>query len=338
LNEPLQDTAILSIDVRGRLDSDNGTLAESPADAMLWILQQTGGPWTRRHLNRFRNECSGDGLVIGGLFQDRRSTLRTAIDSIATSIGGIWSLAMPGIVKLYPTAIVSSAAWQPPANGLLNLECANSDLRTSIRINYDYDFSKTEYRGSVTLLATDAVKRWGRVETTIDAPWLNTAPAAALVGRRALERLARPLWRLTWLAAGQVLLGSHYTVSHVSAPVALAATVVRADYDPHRHETTVTAEAPAGAVPRITVERISSRFPVFVPERITYVLQGAVLTLTIPDAAGAPLAGALVTLDSTATQKTDAAGRVQFQDVRVGTHTIHVEADGYEPSDYEITV
>lgn len=336
LNEPLQDSAILSVDARGRLDAENGTLAESPADAIYWILQQTGGAWTRRQLNQFRSECAGDGLVIGGIFQDARSTLRTAIDSITKSIGGIWSLAMPGIVKLYPATIVSSIAWPTPSNGVLSIECANSDLRTAIRVNYDYDYSRNEYRGSVTLSATDSAKRWGRVEATLDAPWLNTTPAAALVGRRALERLARPLWRLTWLAAGRVLLGAHYTVSHVSAPSGLVATVIRTDYDPHRDETTITAEAPAGSVPRVSVERVTSRFPIFIPDRINYELTGSILTLIIPDPAGAPLVGALVTLDKTSTQTTDRNGRVQFLAVSAGTHTVHVEADGYTPNDYTI--
>lgn len=336
LNEPLQDAAILSVDARGRLDESFGTLADSPADVIYWILNQTGGNWTRNDFNNLRNDCKEDGLNIGGIFSDGRSTLRTSIDSVTQSIGAIWSIALPNVVQLYPISSVTSIAWPTPINGLLQLECSHSNLRTAIRVNYDFDYSKSEYRGSVTLSATDAVKRWGNIDTTLDAPWLNSAPAAALVGRRALERLARPLWRLTWLAAGQIKLGTHYAISHVSAPSGLTATVVRTDYDPHRNETVVTAEACAGSLPRISVDRVTSRFPIFIPDRINYELIGTVLTLIIPDPAGAPIVGAVVTLDGKFTQSTNANGRVQFYDVAAGTHTLHVEADGYEPKDYEI--
>lgn len=342
LGEALPNGAELSVDVRGLPDPETGGLLENPADVARWILRTYADRIiTRAEMDSFRSDSANAGAFVSGLLRDDAQTIRACLDGLFRSVGAVWSGGMPGIAAMYPAARPAdqplAGTFRDDDDGFTATASATS-IATAIEVRFDYDFSADDFRGTVRAEATDAIDRFGRIDLAWDAGWLIYPSAAIELATRLLEYRARATWRFTWTTDREIVGGEWVSVLQRLAPVQGDAFVTGTERDFTRGEAKITAETPAGAIPRIAITQVSSRMTPPIPETIATDFRGGVLTITVPSVTGAPIAGAKVTLDSGKTQTTDAHGRCQFDEVLVGPHQIHIEANGYQPMEYQITL
>jgi hypothetical protein len=98
-----------------------------------------------------------------------------------------------------------------------------------------------------------------------------------------------------------------------------------AEIDPETQEGTVTAVASYGSAPVITIDRQSSQFDPVGDQLIVRFGQGFA-TITARDEGGAPIPGALITLDAE-TRRADRNGQAVFR-TTPGLHSLRIEAAG----------
>jgi hypothetical protein len=342
LGQALPDGARLAADVRGLPDPETGGLLENPADVARWILATYAGRAVARSaMDLFRTECWNAGLRVGGAIMDADQTIRACIDGLMRSVGAVWSGGMPGVAALYPTdrpADVPVTATFGDSDDGFSASSSAGSLATILEVRFDFNHADKTFHGAVRAEAPAAIERFGRIEAVWDAGWLRDSAAAVALASRLLAYKSRATWRYTWRTPLAIVGGSWVVVDQRRAPVRGEAFVTGTERDMVKGDTAITAECPAGPVPRVTISQISSRLEPVLPESITTDYRGGTLTITVPSVAGAPVAGAKVTLDSVQTQVSDALGRVQFFGVATGAHEILIEADGYQSMLYQVTV
>ena len=315
-------TKKLAAEVRG--------LPGNPAD----ILAALG---VRDDLQEFRLSMNQAGLTPGGALT-QAMTRRAGIQFVIDQVGGCWSAGMWGYAALFPPT-ASDPTWAtfgPLDRGELRAECALTDLVTRLVIPFDGDASTGKNQQTVTLLSASAADS-GERSFTLTLPWVKTARDAAAIGQRWLQWRARPLWTLTFSAgpeARAIPPGGWIVLTGADSPVQGRAVVL--DIDPGIGSGTVqiTAQAPAGAAPVITIVGTGQVLPALAT---TYqVQQGAdTLTLTLTDADGALLPFAQVWLDGVGPQTADGSAQITLT-ATPGRHTLRVEADGQLPFTTEI--
>lgn len=342
LGQALPDGAVIAVDVRGLPDPETGGLLDNPADVARWVLSTYAGRTvSRASMDRFRTAAVNAGLSVGGVLSDAGQTIRSCLDGLFRSVGAVWSGGMPGIAALYPAsrpAEVPLSAVFPSADDGFTATASAGRIATAVEFRYHYDHAAGTYLGTVRAEAPDAIVRYGRVDLVWEAPWLTDSSAAIALATRVLQYRARPQWVYQWRTPLTVVGGDWVSANQWLAPVSGEVFVTGAERNLAAGETTLTAEVAAGAAPRVTVTQISGRLKPVIPDAIVAELRGGTLTITVPSVTGAPIAGAKVTLDGQQAQVTDALGRCQFYGVQAGRHQIRIEADGYQPMDYGLTV
>ncbi|WP_295583308.1 hypothetical protein [uncultured Lamprocystis sp.] len=321
----------LAVDVLGRRDARTGALLESPADLAADVLTQCGhtvsaGTWA--DLAR-----ATPGVRLGGVF-DTPVTLREAITTLIGGAGARWSAAP--LRAWWPTGGTTVATITPALADRVTASADTGSLATRVRVPWGWDWAASAPRGTVILEAPEAVRRYGRIETEIAAPWLRSARDALALATAALQDAARPQWQVeVTLGPGpRWSPGDRLLLAHPWLPAGLA-TITATRWT--EGERTLTALLPAGPLPRLITIGTHARAEADVadPLRISY--RDGAATFTITDAAGRALAGAAVTLDGQQTAFTDRLGQVQFRTTR-GLHTLRVVATGYATMDLEVQV
>lgn len=305
-------------------------LSGNPAD----ILAALG---VRDDLQEFRLSMNQAGLTLGGALT-QAMTRRAAIQFVINQIGGCWSAGMPGYAALFPPAVTDPtwAAFGPLDRGEVSFECALAEVVTRLVIPFDEDASSGKNQQTVTLLAASAAD-YGERSFTLPLPWVKTARDAAAVGQRWLEWRARPLWTLTFSAgpeARTIPPGGWIGLTGADSPVQGRSVVMDIDPGIGSGVVNITAQAPAGAAPVITVAGTGQVLPALVT---AYQLQqGAdTLTLTLTDADGGVLPFAQVWLDGVGPQTADGSATITLS-ATPGRHTLRVEASGQSPFTTEI--
>jgi len=136
-------------------------------------------------------------------------------------------------------------------------------LVTRLRLVFDWDFASSKALQTVVLEAPSSVKRFGAIEAELRLPWIKTARAAADTGMRYLQWRARPLWRLRWRCGpGNRALQPGYWVQLLATPSPVNSEGVVMDVDPGygAGAVTITAEAPAGDAPEISIVQSGAVF------------------------------------------------------------------------------
>ena len=296
---------------RGKL-LDNGTLMENPADVIWYIRSVIAGQrYDASDIDQFRFECANNDVTVSGSINDRDLTIQGQIKQIVSSIAGFWSAQMPGVAKLVPAFDYITSTVTPVNTSGIQANCDHSDLINCVTIEYDYiDGAATQ---SMTLEATESVMEYGRRAETLPAPWVATTRVAEQVGRRYLQRSARPQWVIDISTVpGMFSLGDGVNIDHVHAPVAGGFMVSGVQIDLDSSTSNVTVAAPAGAEPLVKLTHTASQSdPVIYPSALVNT-QGDQRVLTLTDANRQPLAGASVLLDGQYPRTSDAAGRVVF--------------------------
>lgn len=340
---PLSDGERLSVTLRGRMHPDTGRLLQTPAEILHDLLANLArAPVQWSDLDDWRTETQD--LVLGGLLDDNRISIRAAIDQLLQSAGAAWAAAMPGIATTWPPRSdpAAPATRIDPRNARDPVATTQaSDITTVLRILYDYDHGGQRYRRAIQLQAPDAVKEYGSLELDWPAPWLRTPRHAEALGQRILSWLSRPRWRVTWRQSAAVpdilTTGAWVDMQHPLSPIQGRHRLINAELDLSSAEVACTIEAPVGDSRAIETTRLSTAFEPVIQAGITVEIGADEIIFWARDEIGQPLSGAKVTLDGGVTRIADRAGRVSFPTVR-GRHILLIEADGYQATEVEIVV
>ena len=340
LAAPLAEGERLAVTLRGRMHPATGRLLQTPAEILFDLLANlAGAPVQWPDLDDYRTETAD--LVLGGLLDDNKITIRAAVDQLMQSAGGAWSAAMPGVALTWPP-LADDAAPAMRVDSLagddMRARTVATGLYTVLRVLYDYDHAGQRYRRAIQLRAPDAAKDFGELELEWNAPWLRTPRQAEALGQRMLAWLARPRWRVTWRQSwADVATGAWVDIDHPLAPIAGRHRLLAARLDLSAASLECTAEAPVGPVPAIETVKLSAAFAPVIQPGITIEVADSQIIFTARDEQGKPMPGARITLNGGVSRIADAAGRVSFP-VQYGRHVLLVEADGYPPFESIVTI
>ncbi|GAB1384888.1 hypothetical protein MASR1M59_00360 [Melaminivora sp.] len=337
---PLAEGERLAVDVRGRMCPQSGALLQSPAQIVFDVLTQLARvPLRWSQFDDFRAQFA-DG-VFGGVLADNSVSIRAALDGLVQSCGGAWSAAMPDVALLWPPLpdeTASAVSVDLLSAAQVQADCAAQGLCTVLRLLYDFDHAAQRFRRAIQLRAPEAVREWGVLELEWPAPWLRTPRQAEEVGRRVLAYLARPRWRVRWQQAfADVATGAWVEISHPLSPITGRHRLLSAQLDASAAALQCSAEAAVGPVPAIETVALSSAFDPLIQPGVTLEVAHGEVIFTVRNEQGEPLGGAKVTLDGGAQRIADSAGRVSFP-VQRGRHVLHIQAQGYPPSEVEVLV
>lgn len=334
MTQPPKSGATLAAEVTGRRHPGTGAALEHPADIAADVLAQCGWAVPLDAFQGLRDDYPG--LALGIVF-DAEVRLREALAAIIEPLGAIWT-ARPLSAR--------RAGARTPVGRLDVLSAddirARSDhgtLATIARVTFAHDWATGQPRQALTLSAPDALKLYGRIETTLDLPAVRTARDALAIGSAILAERARPAWVVTAQAATAALdaeVADTVALAHPWVPAG-SAVVTALEHDIERGTRTYTLAMPAGAAPRVVLEHRGAAIDPAAPDPGTVLYRDGTATFTITDDAGNPLAGAAVTLDGAETRNTDRGGRVQFKTER-GPHTLTVFLAGYAPFEMDVIV
>lgn len=249
LSEAPDSSATLSVKVRG--------LSGNPADIVNDL-------YPRSDLQDFRIVCANQALILGGAL-DQRMTIRAAMEFILNQVGAAFSAGLTGFAVPFPPAAGGPlhAELGPLDLASWSAECTLSDLTTRVTVPFDWDYAYGKARQSVVLEAKTASAVHGVRETELALPLVKTARQAVATATAWLQWRARPLWTFQFEAGVQfrdLQPGGWISVQHPRWP--LSGEVVVMDVDPGygRGAVSITAQAPAGLSPAITVVRQSTGF------------------------------------------------------------------------------
>lgn len=320
------DTGVdITADVRG--------LSGNPADIIADI-------YPRSDLQDFRIWCENQGLILGGAL-DTKMTIRAAISFVLNQVGAAFSAGLPGFALSFPPIAGGPlhAEFGPLNLASWSAECSLSDLVTRVTVPFDWDYAAGQARQSVVLEALTASARHGVRESELALPWVKTARQAVVTATAWLQWRARPLWKFQFETGVQyrsLRPGGWISMTHPRLPV--SGDVVVMDVDPGygRGAVSITAQAPAGWPPAVTLVGQSGAFD---PISTEYTINagGDVATVAITDENSNPLPGAQVWVDGKGPITADAEAKVRFQ-ATPGTHVLRIEADGRTAVTTEITL
>lgn len=318
-----------AVTVIGRRHPVSGIVLEHPADIAADLLRQCGWSTAADAFQGLRDAWPGLAL---GLVIDNPIRLREALGGVMEPLGAWWRTDPPRAGRRLPGAPVVEI--DAALADHIGARAESAQLATVAHVRYAHDWATGAARGAMTLVAPEAVRQFGELETTIDLPAVRTARDALAVGSVRLARLARPLWQIDATVPARVVVSAGDTVqlAHPRVPAG-AALVLATSFGDSR---SITAELSVGEVPRIELARRAQALDADTADnRVRY--RDGVATFRVTDDYGAPLAGATVTLDGQQTRETDRGGQVQFKTAQ-GPHTLTVFAHGFAPFVLEVVV
>jgi hypothetical protein len=220
-------------------------------------------------------------------------------------------------------------------------ETGLNDISTVITVRFGYDWAAGDYTGSVTYHAPEEIKRYGRIERVIEAPWCPSARQAARLAEVWCKRVAGARWTTTVdgdRSLSAIDVGAIASLSHTLLPGGQlsSALVMAIDRNHESGAMNLTLDSAAASPPAVEISGWSGRFTPTSPSGTTVVIGAGVITLVIADDKGKTLPGAIAVLDGGKTATADASGRVVFRGVATGKHTIEIRATGYAPYTIEV--
>lgn len=326
--------ATLAAEITGRRHPTTGAALEHPADIAADVLRQCGWQVPVDAFRGLRDDYPGLAL---GLVLDSPVRLREAVAAIVEPLGAIWTanpLAARRAGARTPVGTLDAMAADE-----IRARSDHGSLATVARVTFAHDWASGQPRQALTLSAPDAIKLYGRIEAELAMPAVRTARDALAIGTAILADRARPQWSITAQAASSALsaeVADTLTLAHPWVPEG-AAVVIALERNTEQGTRSYTLAMPAGAAPRVVLDRRSQAIDPAAPEPGSILYRDGTATFTISDDTGNPLANAAVTLDGADTRNTDRTGRVQFKTER-GPHTLTVFLAGYAPFELDVVV
>lgn len=318
----------------GKLNATTGALIENPADIMADLLLIAGrtDPW----FGQLRAEASAASITLAGSF-DTVEPIRTALDRVIDSCGGIWC---PGMSRLYPAPFEGFRIDLDQFNAHdLVVSASITDTADIARVAFDYDDAEGKNQSFIQLEASP--QRYGGKVVDVALPLVRSAGTAEAIGRRVLGWYAglrcdvnlntdagefvRPG---TW-----ALLSSHPQWPFDDDPMLMITTALRSRT---LNTARVTAEALL-STPTITLTKHSLGSDSIGTGGVEVEVRNGFATFTLLDNDDKPLVGAYVSLDGAAPKKTDGQGQVVFT-TTAGAHELAVEAAGFLPYTIGVTL
>jgi len=346
----ISDDDALVVTVHGKRHPDSGAPVINPADVLWDILANIcRQPITETDLTDFRIACATAGLAVAGVLGEGSAlSARASIDQIMTSIGAVWSDAMPGIARLYPVESLGSesvgtitpmAMAESAASG-----CGLSAIATHLTLRYDYDHAEGDYRRSITVRAPEAIERYGDgiPPRIIDAAWLPDERSAADVATRLLQYYARPVWRTSIDLVADAQLGGSLDIGELTAGLVLDLQDPAAAVTGPQLIADCLLEEPDGSTgaaialeghntpaPAVEIAQRSSRVVGKSGETFARYRDGVAEIVALDDA-GLPIPQALVSVGSMS-KTADANGIARFVGIDPGLYRVRIVApDGRE--------
>ncbi len=333
--QPVASADDLKVELRGKMHPRTGDLLDRP-DLILWdwLAGVCGMPVSQSALDDLRSWSQDNGIRCGGMIDDASQTIQSATDSIAAGMGLAWSAALAGVAIPWPGVPAGIAETLDVRADDVEAAASAGDITTRLRIDYAMDWAAGRPGRSLIMDAPGAMERYGMRESTITAAWITDTRSAESMAERWLRWYAGPSWEINARTAQPIAVGSPVTLDHPHCPattaVCIAATIGDTD-------TAITCLAGADYSGEVRVVRRSTGADLDARTDTTYTYRDGLLTYTVRDAAGRPLAGARITLDGAQTRSTDVHGRVQFRATR-GRHVLTIEAAGYQTQTVEVTI
>lgn len=329
---PVDTGAAVSATGRGRLDDDTGALIENPADVATLICRLAGrdDDWSG-----LRSECST--LPVAGRIAETKS-IRAHLDAVTQSVGAIWSQRM---ARLYPVADdpLVILDLDPAEVTDLQAKATTTDTADVLRLSYDHSDASGKPQHYIELTASP--QRYNGLIKEVEYGWLRSPANAEAVCRPVLQRLAGERYDVTFASSNRSIRPGMWVrpVAHPEWPIPgddPVIMVLSVEVAEDAAEVKVAGETTIGRS-LVTVTAHSLALPDTVEAGIDVVVRDGVVTFTVTDADGRPLAGARVALDGGAPRTTNAQGKVSFPAVS-GVHELAFEAAGYLPLTMQVTL
>lgn len=244
-----QPDGVLAAEVRG--------LSGNPAD----IINDL---YPRDDLAEFRQHCQRNDWILGGALAERK-TLRATIQFVLEQVGAAWSAGTPGFATPFPPS-ADGPNWAMLARTQFTdwtATCELSTLVTRLTVPFDWDYAADQARQSLVLNAPISEAVHGERPAEWAMPWVRDARQAVAIATAWLQWRARPLWTVTLTASPEfraVQPGGWIVLDHPGLP--FCGRYVMTDFDPGlgTGAVRITAQAPAGLAPSITILQTSTAF------------------------------------------------------------------------------
>ena len=320
------------VNCRGKIDPVIGGLMTNPGRIIWDVLANIGSVSVLiTQLDQFILDTKD--IEFAGVLDDANATLRSVLDDLQRSAGAAASLGIPKIAVLYPQLSMPTDHYihgEFDALDISSLSSAESvdNIATVMRVNHAYNWSVSEYGGSVQYKCPSAIDKYGRIERAIDAPWLVTARDAANLCQRLLKYYARPVFTSTFNTSkiNNIPSSAYISFSHPYGPLSGNLFVKNSEIDLFNSETQITVESAYGPQPTVALEYTSTRF-VDETTQLFISYRDGIATFTVRDDFGDPLPGAIVTVNGES-RIANASGEASFV-LAPGTYNIVISADGY---------
>lgn len=340
MGRPIDDVAIVTATVRGKLSPKTGRLLENPADIIEDILSLAG---IEASYPGFRAECARLDITLAGVL-NTNETVQSHIDKVAGSCGAIWSISN---VRLYP-----SPDTPVPVANLTEFEIEDFSLPTNIgayagacRIAFDYNYYKgqparyMELEASPSPFGEEADDRF----EYINMPWARSAKLVQDVGTRLMRRLASPKFRVTFKTPNRGITATDWVgIDHPDIPFDGVSNmmVITSSKDLDLPENYLEGEVVANDPVQVKMTSVSSEARLTKGGIVSYKYSIATkrVVFTVTDSSGVVVAGAKVSLDGGDVLFTTNAGTATVEKVEPGLHVLYVQRTGLISYRSEITL
>jgi len=329
---PADEGAVLTAEGVGKRHPRTGGLMTNPADIVWDIRAGIAGQQVDEFLyHELRTECGRMGIALAGGIAEVQS-IGGQIAEVMGSVGALWTtdsaMVWPGGEESEPVRHAVDGRDRAAAEAL------SHRMANAVTVHYAYRDGRP--RAAVLIEAPDSIRDHGRHEAVIDARWVSDRTVAVALGTRHVEHYARPVWAVRAHTRVLLSVGDRVNVGHPLVPVSGSYPVRDATIDLAAEETTITVEAPAGPVPRITLTSLAVGIEPDVYAGAIVDTAGDQRIITVTDSDGQPLPGATVAAHGV-TRVADAGGRVSFpvHVLPAGSHILTVTGPGLE---FAITV
>ena len=330
LSQPPESGEPVTVIVSGKSNPATGELLTHPIQIVQDIVAMQPGGWGMPREAFYRLLEDYPSVRLGGVI-NKEMTLRQALDEILLPLGIIWSTSPLLMMREAPFGAASELILDEAS-----AEATHDSLYTVVRLLYSQNYATGRPGRAMKAEAVRERQLYGSLEYTLEAPWVQTMRDAQFVVDHFLKTHARPRWTITGKAplSETTQLGDTVVVDHPLMPqnegIVIGKTVNRTQAN-----VDYVVRAWAGEEPKTRRIQDSEGIDKFPGDGLQFVYRDGIVTLTILDDLGNPLANATVTLNGAVTKTTDRTGRVQFEAER-GLNTVTVVSAGYAPFEMDL--
>jgi len=240
--------------VRGKGDPDTGALIDQPDRLFVDLHRVAGLTLDDTRLDDLRVYTRTAGLTVAGVVDQAGVSIQSTLDAIFGACGIAWGPAAEGLAMVWPPLSGTPVANLTPRmmSPDLSAQADRRDIVTRLVVDWGRDWTTGEPMGSFTLVAPDAVERFGDRTTTTRLSWVTSEAQAQAIAERALAYWSRAVWTVQVEAKpGNYAPGQRIGIYHPHSPIVEGVVV-----DVFRTESgdTLTIQAPGGEA--VSVERV----------------------------------------------------------------------------------